>query len=136
ALRSRLAKFRPDVVHAVNPAVLGAGGILYARALGLPGLASFHPHLPPSSPHYGLGFFEPLAWDLLRSLHNQAVINLCISAPIAEELQGRGVERVEVGWRGGVDTALFHPARSSVAMRERLTGGHPEAPPLIFVGGG
>ena len=134
ALRSRLAKFRPHVVHAVHPAMLGAGGILYARSLGVPVLASFHTHLPRYLHHYGLGLFEPLAWDLLRSLHNQAVINLCISAPIAEELQGRGVERVEVGWRGGVDTALFHPARSSVVMRDRLTGGHPEAPLLISVG--
>ncbi len=134
ALRSRLARFAPDVVHAVNPAVLGAGGILYARSLGVPVVASFHTHLPRYLHHYRLGLFEPLAWDILRSLHNQAVINLCISAPIAEELQGRGVERVEVGWRGGVDTALFHPARASQAMRERLTDGHPEAPLIISVG--
>ena len=134
ALRSRLAKFAPDVVHAVNPAVLGAGGILYARTLGVPVVASFHTHLPRYLHHYGLGLFEPLAWDLLRSLHNQAVINLCISRPIADELQGRGVERVEVGWRGGVDTQLFHPGRASRDMRERLTGGNPEAPLVIAVG--
>lgn len=134
ALRSRLAKFCPDVVHAVNPAVLGAGGILYARSLDIPVVASFHTHLPRYLHHYGLGIFEPLAWDLLRSLHNQAVINLCISAPIAEELRARGVARVEVAWRGGVDTSLFHPGRASRAMRERLTGGHPEAPLVISVG--
>jgi glycosyltransferase involved in cell wall biosynthesis len=134
ALRSRLAKFRPDVVHAVNPAVLGAGGILYARSLGIPVVASFHTHLPRYLHHYGLGMFEQLAWDLLRSLHNQAVINLCISAPIADELRARGVERVEVGWRGGVDTNIFHPERASDAMRMRLSGGHPEAPLVISVG--
>jgi glycosyltransferase involved in cell wall biosynthesis len=134
ALRSRLAKFRPDVVHAVNPAVLGAGGILYARSLGFPVVASFHTRLPRYLHHYGLGVFEPLAWDLLRALHNQAVINLCISAPIAEELRSRGVERVEVAWRGGVDTSLFHPGQASRAMRERLTGGHPDAPLVISVG--
>jgi glycosyltransferase involved in cell wall biosynthesis len=134
ALRSRLAKFAPDIVHAVNPAVLGAGGILYARSLGLPVVASFHTHLPRYLHHYGLGLFEPLAWDLLRSLHNQAVINLCISRPIADELSSRGVERVEVGWRGGVDTTLFHPARASRAMRARLTGGNPDSPLVIGVG--
>jgi glycosyltransferase involved in cell wall biosynthesis len=134
ALRSRLAKFAPDVVHAVNPAVLGAGGILYARSLGLPVVASFHTHLPRYLHHYGLGLFEPLAWDLLRSLHNQAVINLCISRPIADELQARGLERIEVGWRGGVDTALFHPVRASREMRERLSDGKPDAPVVIGVG--
>lgn len=134
ALRSRLAKFVPDVVHAVNPAVLGAGGILYARSLGIPVVASFHTHLPRYLRHYGLGLFEPLAWDILRSLHNQAAINLCISRPIADELQDRGLERVEVGWRGGVDTSLFHPERFSHAMRQRLSGGHPESPLVIAVG--
>ena len=55
ALRARLAKFMPHVVHAVNPAVLGAGGILYARSLGIPVVASFHTHLPRYLHHYGLG---------------------------------------------------------------------------------
>jgi glycosyltransferase involved in cell wall biosynthesis len=134
ALRARLAKFRPDVVHAVNPAVLGAGGILYARSLGIPVVASFHTHLPRYLRHYGLGLFEPLAWDLLRSLHNQALINLCISEPIADELRERGVERVEIAWRGGVDTSQFHPAQASDEMRERLTDGKPDAPLIVSVG--
>ncbi len=134
ALRTRLAKFGPDVVHAVNPAVLGAGGILYARTLGIPVVASFHTHLPRYLHHYGLGLFEPIAWDLLRSLHNQAVINLGISEPIAGELRERGVERVEVGWRGGVDTTLFHPRRATAEMRERLTCGQPDAPLVVSVG--
>ena len=134
ALRSRLAAFAPDIVHAVNPAVLGAGGILYARTLGIPVVASFHTHLPRYLHHYGLGLFEPVAWDLLRSLHNQAVINLCISEPIAKELRARRIERVEVGWRGGVDTALFHPSRAAQGMRDRLTGGRPDAPLVVLVG--
>jgi glycosyltransferase involved in cell wall biosynthesis len=134
ALRSRLAKFAPDVVHAVNPAILGAGGLLYARSLGIPVVASFHTHLPRYLRHYGLGLFEPLAWDLLRSLHNQAAINLCISDPIADELRGRGLDRVEVGWRGGVDTSLFHPERNSRSMRVALSGGNPDLPLIIAVG--
>lgn len=134
ALRSRLARFRPDIVHAVNPAVLGAGGVMYARSLGVPVLASFHTHLPRYLHHYGLGLFEPLAWDLIRSVHNQATLNLCISDTAAGELRGHGIERISVGWRGGVDTALFHPLRASVGMRSRLSGGHPEAPLLVAVG--
>ncbi|HEY2593467.1 MAG TPA: glycosyltransferase, partial [Chloroflexota bacterium] len=58
AVRSRLARFAPDVVHAVNPAVLAAGGMFYARSLGIPLVASFHTHLPRYLSHYGLGLFE------------------------------------------------------------------------------
>jgi glycosyltransferase involved in cell wall biosynthesis len=134
ALRSRLAKFAPDVVHVVNPAVLGAGGVVYARSLRIPLVASFHTHLPRYLHHYGFGIFEPWAWDILRSLHNQATLNLCISNPVAGELRSRGLERVHVGWRGGVDTELFQPKRSSAAMRARLSNGHPDAPLMIAVG--
>lgn len=134
ALRARLARFSPDVVHIVNPALLGAGGLLYARRLELPILASFHTHLPRYLHHYGLGALEPLAWDLLRSLHNQATLNIGISNPIAEELRRHGVERVQVGWRGGVDSRLFRPERASRAMRERLSDGHPDAPLLVYAG--
>ena len=134
ALRSRLARFAPDVVHAVNPALLGAGGMFYARSLGIPVVASFHTHLPRYLHHYGLGLFEPFAWDVLRSVHNQATINLCISDPIAAELRRRGLERVEVAWRGGVDTSLFHPAQATAAVRDRLTEGHADAFLMIAVG--
>jgi glycosyltransferase involved in cell wall biosynthesis len=37
-------------------------------------------------------------------------------------------------WTRGVDTVQFHPARSTQAWRDRLTGGHPDAPLLLYVG--
>jgi glycosyltransferase involved in cell wall biosynthesis len=122
------------VVHAVNPAVLGLGAIWCARSLGIPLVASFHTYLPRYLASYGLGAFESLAWDLLRSIHNQAALNLCVSEPAAADLRRRGFERVVAGWRGGVDSELFNPRRASRRMRERLSGGAPEAPLLLYVG--
>ncbi len=134
ALREALTRFRPDVVHVVNPVVLGAGALVYARVSGLPVIASFHTHVPRYLGHYGLAPLEDLAWEYLRTVHNQAAANLCISTAMAAELRLRGFERVTVGWRGGVDTHLFHPGRASLAMRERLTGGHPERPLILYAG--
>ena len=37
-------------------------------------------------------------------------------------------------WRKGVDTNMFHPRHRCAAMRERLSGGHPAAPILVYVG--
>jgi glycosyltransferase involved in cell wall biosynthesis len=129
----KVETFAPDVIHVVNPVVLGASGVQIARSTGTPLVASFHTHLPRYLGHYALGFLEPLAWDWLRTLHNQAVINLCVSRPIADELIAKGFERVRVAWRGGVDVELFNPGRASDQMRMRL-GGDGKGPLLLYVG--
>ncbi|MBN2392569.1 MAG: glycosyltransferase, partial [Anaerolineae bacterium] len=38
----RLADFRPDIVHIVNPAFLGLTGLRHARSLNVPVVASYH----------------------------------------------------------------------------------------------
>jgi glycosyltransferase involved in cell wall biosynthesis len=128
-----LARFRPDVVHAVGPACLGVWGIAAARALGLPVVASYHTDLPRYLPGYGLGFARGAIWPLLRRVHNAANLNLCPSNFTRRELRAHGIRHVGL-WRGGVDTALFHPGRRSPSVRARLSGGRPEAPLLLYVG--
>jgi glycosyltransferase involved in cell wall biosynthesis len=128
-----LARFRPDVVHAVGPVCLGVWSMLAARALGLPLVASYHTDLPAYLPRYGLGFARALAWPALRALHNAAHVNLCPSQHTHRELEAHGVRNVSL-WRGGVDTERFHPKRRDAALRARLSDGSPEAPLLLYVG--
>jgi len=128
----RVEAFYPDVVHVVNPVALGLAGVHIARSSHVPLVASFHTHLPSYLRHYAMGMLEPVAWDYLRVLHNQATLNLCTSRPVADELVAHGFERVRVAWRGGVDVDLFHPNRSSATMRARLGGC--DGPLLIYVG--
>ena len=49
---------RPDLVHVVNPAVLGLTGIRCAGKLGVPLVASYHTHIPRYLRHYRLGCLE------------------------------------------------------------------------------
>ncbi len=128
-----LEKFRPDIVHVVNPAMLGLGGLFYAKTLKIPLVASYHTHLPQYLQHYGLGMLEGLLWELLKSAHNQAQLNLCTSTAMVEELTAHGIERVDL-WQRGVDTETFHPDLASVEMRDRLTQGNPSSPLLLYVG--
>ncbi|MDX1650206.1 MAG: glycosyltransferase, partial [Myxococcota bacterium] len=128
-----LARFRPDVVHAVGPACLGVWGIVAARALGLPLVASYHTDFPRYAPGYGLRAVEGTVWPLIRRVHNAAHVNLCPSRFTQRELRAHGVERVGL-WRGGVDTERFHPRRRSLAMRARLSEGRPDAPLLLYAG--
>ena len=128
-----LDRFQPDIVHVVNPAVLGLSGLFYSKIKNIPLLASYHTHLPEYLQHYGLGMLEGLLWELLKAGHNQAQINLCTSTAMVQALTEHGIERVDL-WQRGVDTETFQPHLASLEMRSRLSQGHPEAPLLLYVG--
>jgi glycosyltransferase involved in cell wall biosynthesis len=128
-----LEKFRPDIIHVVNPACLGVGGIYYAKTLNIPLIASYHTHLPQYLHHYGLGMLEGVLWELLKVGHNQALLNLCTSNAMIEELTSHGIERVDL-WQKGVDTEMFQPHLASTKMRSHLTQGHPDSTLLLYVG--
>ncbi len=133
SMRQVLETFQPDLIHLVNPAVLGLGGLYYAKSLDVPLVASYHTHLPKYLEHYGLGMLEGVLWELLKVVHNQAQVNLCTSTAMQEALTSHGIERVAV-WQKGVDTELFQPSLGTLEMRSHLTQGHPESPLLLYVG--
>lgn len=128
-----LEQFKPDIVHIVNPAILGMAGLYYAKSMNYPLMASYHTHLPQYLQHYGLGFLEGLMWELVKNTHNQAALNLCTSTAMIEELRSHGVERLAL-WQRGVDTVQFHPRFKNAEMRSRLTQGHPEDTLFLYVG--
>ncbi len=128
-----LEQFQPDIIHVVNPAVLGLAGIFYSKVLNIPLVASYHTHLPQYLQHYGLGMLEGFLWELLKAGHNQAALNLCTSTAMMEELTTHGIERVNL-WQRGVDTETFHPSLNSEEMRSRLSQNHPNSPLLLYVG--
>ncbi|BAZ01050.1 group 1 glycosyl transferase [Tolypothrix tenuis PCC 7101] len=133
AIGYALEEFKPDIIHVVNPAVLGLSGIFYSKILKIPLVASYHTHLPQYLQHYGLGMLEGLLWELLKAGHNQAELNLCTSTAMMAELTAHGIERVDL-WQRGVDTELFHPSLASAEMRSLLSQNHPESPLLLYVG--
>lgn len=133
AIGHELEQFQPDIIHVVNPAILGLGGIYYAKAMQVPLVASYHTHLPQYLHHYGWGILEGFLWELLKSAHNQAELNLCTSTAMVQELTNHGIERVDL-WQRGVDTETFHPSLASEEMRSRLSQGHPKSPLLLYIG--
>ncbi|MFM1812212.1 MAG: hypothetical protein RLZZ336_1150 [Cyanobacteriota bacterium] len=131
AVAEALEQFGPDLVHVVNPAVLGLGGIWLARTKGYPLVASYHTHLPKYLEHYGMGMLEPLLWELLKAAHNQAALNLCTSTAMVQELSDKGIQHTAL-WQRGVDTELFRPELRSQAMRERLLNGRSDTGQLLL----
>jgi len=134
AVSEAIDEFQPDLIHVVNPAVLGLGGIWLAKSKNIPLVASYHTHLPKYLEHYGLGMLEPLLWEMLKAAHNQALLNLCTSTAMVQELSDKGIQHTDL-WQRGVDTDLFRPELRSATMRERLLGGHDDrGGVLLYVG--
>jgi glycosyltransferase involved in cell wall biosynthesis len=133
SIGEKLEQFQPDIIHVVNPAILGLGGLYYGKKLDIPILASYHTHLPKYLQHYGLAMLEPLLWELLKGAHNQAELNLCTSTAMVQELSNHGIERVDL-WQRGVDTELYTPDLASLEMRNLLSQNNPESPLLLYVG--
>lgn len=128
-----LRRFRPDVVHAVNPFILGPGGIYYARRLGVPLVASYHTNVAAYARYYNLSLLSDAGRWWTRQLHNRAKINLCTSEAAMDYLLKEGIKRVRL-WPQGVDTRRFHPDKASARLRERLSRGHASDRLLLYVG--
>ena len=128
-----LGRFRPDLIHAVNPFILGPGGIYYARRLGAPLVASYHTNVAAYARYYNLTFLSDAARWWTRQLHNRAGINLCTSEAAMHYLLKEGIKRVRL-WPQGVDARRFHPDRASGEWRGRLSGGHASDRLLLYVG--
>ena len=134
AVSDALENFKPDLIHVVNPAVLGLGGIWLAKSNNIPLIASYHTHLPKYLEHYGMGMLEPLLWELLKAAHNQALLNLCTSTAMVEELESKGIKRTAL-WQRGVDTETFKPEFRNQKIRNKLLGKYPDKNSLlIYVG--
>ena len=134
AVSDKIEEFKPDLIHVVNPAVLGLGGIWLAKTNNIPLIASYHTHLPKYLEHYGMGMLEPLLWELLKAAHNQALLNLCTSTAMVNELEDKGIQRTAL-WQRGVDTENFRPELRSEKMREKLFGKYQNTDSLlIYVG--
>ncbi len=128
-----IRRFRPDLIHIVNPFILGPGGIYYARRLGLPLVASYHTNVATYARYYNLGPLVNLTRWYTREVHNRARINLCTSLATMEYLLAEGIKEVRL-WPQGVDAERFNPSRSSPTWRQRLSGGEATDRLLLYVG--
>jgi glycosyltransferase involved in cell wall biosynthesis/putative flippase GtrA len=103
-----LREFQPDIVHVVNPMMMGIVAVIAARLARLPLVASYHTDVARYASYYRLGFLRPVIWWLLRRLHGRAEINLATSGATCAELREHRIPRVAL-WRRGVDLDLFRP---------------------------
>jgi glycosyltransferase involved in cell wall biosynthesis len=129
----QLKAFDPDIAHFIHPALIGGAGMLMAKRLGIPTVASFHLDLARLVHHFNLGFIEPVTDWFTRFMFNQADYTLAPSRLIQREMLALGVKEVGL-WGRGVDAERFNPRFYSDTMRHALADGHPDDVLLLYVG--
>jgi glycosyltransferase involved in cell wall biosynthesis len=112
----RLYEFQPDIVHIVDPVVLGPQGLATARILDTPIVSSYHTNLAAYCAYFGFPFFTRPMWSYNRFIHNQCALTFCPSPSTTTLLRAQGFEHLRM-WSRGVDTTLFRPDRRSPALR-------------------
>lgn len=124
-----------DVIHAATPGPMGIGGLIVARSLGLPFVASYHTELG----RYALDltgdrFFAQLAAKAVGWFYRQAEQVYVPTRATGEGLLELGIERDRiVDFTRGVDTELFDPARRSRWTRRKL-GASGDDVVVLYVG--
>jgi phosphatidylinositol alpha 1,6-mannosyltransferase len=112
-------RFRPDLVHCETEFSIGRMGQRAAAAAGVPLVSSYHTDFGRYAQAYGFAWLRPAVTGYLRRFHRRSRRVYTPSAVAKGELAALGLDDVEV-WGRGVDTRVFHPARRSQELRERL----------------
>jgi phosphatidylinositol alpha 1,6-mannosyltransferase len=114
-----LDDFKPDVVHAASPVLLGAQAVAWADRNQVPAVAIFQTDIAAYAERYGFKLLRPMVDRMMANFHSGATINLAPTTEVRDYLVRLGLSNVEV-WGRGVDLELFHPQRKSTAVVSEL----------------
>ncbi len=117
----RLSEFGPDIIHLVDPVILGATGLATARFFNIPLVSSYHTNLAAYCEHFGFSLLTRPMWSYNRFVHSQCALTFCPSPSTAAMLRLEGFEHLRI-WPRGVDTTIFKPERRSVSLRTSWLG--------------
>jgi phosphatidylinositol alpha 1,6-mannosyltransferase len=105
-----LAEFRPHVLHAASPFLLGSQALVAAKRLGIPSVAIYQTDVAGYAKRNKLGAASGFVWKIVRRIHDAADRTLAPSSTAMDDLARAGIERVH-RWGRGVDLVQFHPAK-------------------------
>ena len=119
-----LYAFDPDVVHVVNPILMGAHALQQVTGR-YPVVASFHTDVSAYAARYHLGWTRPILHSISREAYWRADRRLATSMTGLARLAELGVDDASI-WPPGVDERLF--------VRRMVRDGEPDRPSAIHVG--
>ncbi len=119
-VRRDLADFAPNVVHVSSPDTAAHRAVSWARAAGLPVLASVHTRFDTYPRYYNLAWLEPAFTAVLRRFYRRCDALVAPSESMAQVLRSERMNYDVALWSRGVDRSIFHPGRRDLAWRRGL----------------
>jgi glycosyltransferase involved in cell wall biosynthesis len=133
AVRRDLEAFAPDIIHLSAPDPGGHAALKWARARGIPVLASVHTRFETYPRYYGAAFLEPTVIKLLRRFYNRCDALVAPSQSTIDELIAMGMHTRIGLWTRGVDRTMFSSARRDPEWR-RAHGFADDDVAIVFLG--
>lgn len=126
-----LDDFKPDVVHTVNPILMGAVALRRASR-HYPVVASFHTDVKAYLAGYGFGWARPVLRAIERLTYGRADVRLATSPTGQQRLRELGLYDATV-WPAAVDRTVFGRHRDGSHLRGMLNP-EPDLPLALCVG--
>ncbi len=130
SIRAPLGRFDPDVVHVVNPALMGWAA-LRANPDRYRTVVSFHTDLDAYLSRYRLQALRPVLTAMMRTTYRRADLALATSPTGQQRLAAVGVDSQL--WPPAADNAVFGPRPDTSRPPVWLTD-EPELPTVVCVG--
>jgi phosphatidylinositol alpha 1,6-mannosyltransferase len=119
-VRADLAAFAPNIVHISSPDISAHRAVSWARARGLPVLASVHTRFETYFRYYNMAWAEPAVVALLRRLYRRCDALVAPSESFAQVLREQRMN-YDIGiWSRGVERDIFHSGRRDLGWRRSL----------------
>lgn len=132
AAREDMEAFAPDIIHLSAPDILGRQAQKYARAAGIPVVASLHTRFETYLDYYRLGLLRGPVDRYLSRFYRDADHILAPTPPIRDALAVQFEPGKVSIWSRGIDRTIFGPTRRSEAFRRHLGYAPGEIVPLFF----
>ena len=117
SVRRDLAAFAPNVIHVASPDIVAHRAISWARARGIPVVASVHTRFETYLGYYHLTWLEPVVRGILRRFYGRCDALVAPAESTAAILRAQRMNRDISIWTRGIDRAQFNPERRSEAFR-------------------
>ncbi|MGB7406867.1 MAG: glycosyltransferase family 1 protein [Pontixanthobacter sp.] len=117
AVKRDLNKFAPNMLHIASPDFSARAATTWAKARGIPVLASVHTRFETYPRYYRMGFLEPVLEAWIRQLYQRCDALVTPSQSMVETLRDQDMNEDVSIWSRGVDRSIFASEKRDARWR-------------------